>query len=289
MADEKPPHFWKLRETQALLDEVSARGTLIDPEHVREWLSKQRTNPWWALLSEAFDAYRAETLNVELPVEQFREWLAEWGREARRRQHGLMLMTAHRAKGLGFDHVVVLDGDWDRVGDKEDPDAPRRLYYVAMTRARETLTLARQARGTKLVNPLHNEACVLEREAVQLPNPPKELARRYEKLSLADVDIGFAGRQAASAAVHKSISNLASGDSLTLRRGGTAWDLCDEAGAPVGRLAKRFNPPDGMHCISAKVTAVVVWRREWNTDPKYAEATRCDRWEVVVPELVFEA
>ena len=75
--------------------------------------------------------------------DHFIEWLAEWGREVRRRQRGLMLMTAHRAKGLEFDHVVVLDGTWDRVGQGEDTDAPRRLYYVAMTRARQTLTLAR--------------------------------------------------------------------------------------------------------------------------------------------------
>ncbi len=72
--------------------------------------------------------------------------MAEWGREARRRQTGLLL-TAHRAKGLEFDHVVVLGGDWLRSGANEDADATRRLYYVAMTRARKTLALARFARG----------------------------------------------------------------------------------------------------------------------------------------------
>jgi ATP-dependent DNA helicase RecQ len=287
MADEKPPHFWRLRETHALLDEVSKRGSLIDPEHVREWLGKQRDNPWWALLREAFDAYRAETLNAELPVDQFREWLAEWGRDARRRQRGLMLMTAHRAKGLECDHVVVMDGSWDNVGEMEDRDAPRRLYYVAMTRARETLTLARLARGTKLVNLLRNEACALEREPVELPEPPKELARRYEKLALTDVDIGFAGRQVRRAAVHRNIGKLVTGDSLTLFQDRTSLELRDVDGATVGRLAKRFKPPDDMHCIDAKVSAVVVWRREW-TDPEYADAVRCDQWEVVVPEVVFE-
>ena len=288
MADEKPPHFWRLRETQSLLDELSKKGSLIGPEHLGEWLANQRDNPWWSLLREAFDTYRAETLNAELPVDQFREWLAEWGRDARRRQRGMMLLTAHRAKGLEFDHVVVLDGNWDKVGEKEDPDAPRRLYYVAMTRARETLTLARQARGTKLANSLRNEPCALQREPVELPAVPKELARCYEKLSLADVDIGFAGRQGSRAAVHRSIAKLVAGDSLTLYRGDMAWELRDAGGATVGRLAKRFKTPEGMHCISAAVDAVVVWRREWNTDPKYAHATRCDEWEVVVPELVFE-
>ena len=39
--------------------------------------------------------------------------------------------------------MVVLDGSWDRIGRGEDADAARRLYYVAMTRARQTLTLMR--------------------------------------------------------------------------------------------------------------------------------------------------
>ena len=58
-------------------------------------------------------------------------------------------LTAHRAKGLEFDQVVVLDGGWNRIGRAEDADASRRLYYVAMTRARLTLTLDRYREQTR--------------------------------------------------------------------------------------------------------------------------------------------
>ena len=34
---------------------------------------------------------------AEVPVAHFIEWLVEWGRDARRRQRGLLLSTAHRA------------------------------------------------------------------------------------------------------------------------------------------------------------------------------------------------
>ena len=103
--------------------------------------------------------YELETAASETPTAHFIEWLAEWGRDARRRPRGLMLMTAHRAKGLEFDHVVLLDGGWERVGrneDDEDPDASRRLYYVAMTRARQTLTLARLSRPHSFHGELHD-------------------------------------------------------------------------------------------------------------------------------------
>ena len=56
--------------------------------------------------------------------ESFIEWLAERGRDVRRRQRGLLLLTARRAKGLEFDHVVVPDGNWNRLGKNEYGDAP---------------------------------------------------------------------------------------------------------------------------------------------------------------------
>ena len=97
---------------------------------------RAESGPWIDQLREAVAEYELETGGSETSVDHFIEWLAEWGREVRRRQRGLMLLSAHRAKGLEFDHVVVLDGGWDRFGRGEDVDATRRLYYVAMTRAR---------------------------------------------------------------------------------------------------------------------------------------------------------
>ncbi|MCB1739648.1 MAG: AAA family ATPase, partial [Gammaproteobacteria bacterium] len=105
LADETAPHFWRLRETQQLVEWV--RGSverLIDAAEIRGWLAGRESSPWWQILDEAFDEYVHETGGVRMPVEHFLEWLAEWGREVRRRQTGLMLLTAHRAKGLEFDH-----------------------------------------------------------------------------------------------------------------------------------------------------------------------------------------
>ena len=63
-----------------------------------------------------------ETGNAALPIIGFREWLAEWARDNRRRQHGLLLTSVHRAKGLEFDHVAVLDGGWENTSHQEDDD-----------------------------------------------------------------------------------------------------------------------------------------------------------------------
>jgi ATP-dependent DNA helicase RecQ len=42
-----------------------------------------------------------------------------------------------------------------------------------------------------------------------------------------------------------------------------------------------------MRFLSGQVKAVIVRRRE-DSEPEYHAALRCDRWEVVLPELVFE-
>jgi ATP-dependent DNA helicase RecQ len=287
MADEEAPHFWRLRETQAVVEWVRAREiTLVDTGAIGRWLDQQPNGPWWALLREAVEQYTMETGGAELPADHFTEWLAEWGREVRRRQTGLMLLTGHRAKGLEFDHVAVLDGGWDREGKNEDRDAPRRLYYVAMTRARKTLTLARLDGRHALLESLPESPCILHRAPTQLSAPAPELARHFSRLSLGDVDLGFAGRYAPANSVHRAIAELTAGDVLQLTQERERWELVDGTGRTVGRLARTFSPPAGLRCIAASVQAIIMRRRE-DSEPQFRDNIRCDRWEVVVPELVY--
>jgi len=139
-------------ETQALVAWVrEPEQKLLDGASLTRWLAERPRGPWWDLLREAVEQYVADTSGAETPAPHFIEWLAEWGREFRRRQVGVLLLSAHRAKGLEFRHVVVLDGAWDRVGRGEDRDAARRLYYVAMTRAKETLTLLAAADAARSI------------------------------------------------------------------------------------------------------------------------------------------
>lgn len=72
---------------------------------------------------------------------------------------GVRLMTAHRAKGLEFDHVFIvnsIDGVWgnrsrrnlftipviEHARDTGRVEDERRLFYVAMTRARESVSIS---------------------------------------------------------------------------------------------------------------------------------------------------
>ena len=285
MGNEDPPGFWRLRETQALVLWLREQNTVTVTD-IDNWLKTQKTGHWNDLLRQAAGEYAEESGEAEIPVSHFVEWLAEWGREIRRRQRGLLFVTAHGAKGLEFDHVVILDGGWDQPPRNADED--RRLYYVAMTRARKTVALMRFGRSSRLQEALRGNLSVMEREAVALPGEHDEKLRgRRIRPTLKEVHIGFAGYKSASHPLHRSISSLCCGDRLGTRVVNGRWELLDGSGVVVGQLAKKFEPPEGMRCVGAAVFAIVVRDRD-ASDPEYRKNMRCEQWEVIVPELVFE-
>ncbi|OQX05386.1 MAG: helicase [Desulfobulbaceae bacterium A2] len=286
-ADEGAVPFWRLRETQALVDWLRGREDgPLSAEVLHHWLGAGDDGPWWELLREAAVEYELETGGAELPAGHFLDWLAEWGRELRRRQTGLLLLSAHRAKGLEFDHVAVLDGGWERVGRGEDRDAPRRLYYVAMTRARQTLLLARLHGGNPLLDALPPAACLLRRQPAVIPQPPPELFSRIHRAALAEVDLGFAGRSPATHAVHQAIARVRPGDALHLCQTSGHWVLQHAAGAVVGRMAKAFVLPPCM-TVHAVRAAAILRRRCEDAEPAYRALCRCESWEVILPELIL--
>ena len=205
---------WQLRETQALLGWLQERGLpLLTADEVAACLGRQPTGPWHGLLAEAILDYRTERGDGELPVDSFREWLGEWARDNRRRQRGLLLSTVHRAKGLEFDHVVLLDGHWNTLNAGDDRDASRRLYYVAMTRARQTLTLSDIGGNNPFLEELQHNPSVRRRTRPEgMPPAPRQLARNWHQLSLRDVQLSYAGRQDPRHHIHWAISDLKPGD-----------------------------------------------------------------------------
>ncbi len=288
MANEGNLSLWHLRETQALVNWVRGRGPeMLVSADVMDWLDRQPAGQWVELLRQAADEHDIETAGAQVLAASFIEWLAEWARDARRHQDGLLLLTAHRAKGLEFDHVVVLDGGWDRADGNEGRDAERCLYYVAMTRARHTLALARRPGAHPFQDALRDNPSVHWRDPLTLPPETPELARRYRRLTLSDVNLGFAGRKPPDDATHRAIAELAPGDHLRVQPHSARWQLRNYAGVVVGTLARKFTAPTDKRCTGATVLAVATWSRD-RSDPQYRQRLENDSWEVVIPELVFE-
>lgn len=290
MADESAPPLWRLREAQALFDHLEDRqrasgSRLIRSDDIQSWLAEQDGSGWWPTLAEAIGAFAEDTQGAEVPLSVLRDWLAEWGHANRNGQNGVLLLTAHRAKGLEFDHVFVLDGEW-RAGRKEDKDAVRRLYYVAMTRARATLTLALMDGGNEIVDGLVDHPALFRRPSTRWLPAPGPMSFRYFRLGLKDVDLGYAGRYASGSAVHRAIAALRVGESLRYVVDDKGVHIENGSGVTVGRLSKRFVPPTGLVCKEVRVRGLMLWRRS-DSSSEFQSHCRLDAWEVVVPELIF--
>ena len=82
------------------------------------------------------------------------------------------------------------------------------------------------------------------------------------------------------------IAALKVGDILQFSADQRGYALLTQDGITIGRLAQNFKSPTDLRCISARVHAIVVWRKR-DSSSDYVERCKCNRWEVVVPELVF--
>ena len=260
------------------------RARLVRIAAVQLWVARRRrdepANPYWEDVAGCIEEFAAEARAARVTASEMLEALHEAGREAKRSGQlgAIRLMTAHGAKGLEFSHVIIMDcGDWRWTREDE-----RRLLYVGMTRAKETLVLMRAEDG--------RNACLVDLATVSgvlhvLPEPRPvrnpALDRRYVSLGPAEVDLGYAGRKPPSDAVHRHLAQLRVGDALRLH----GRDLETTEGDSIGKLALKVSL-DG-HIRSAHVTGIMVRTKE-RTDAKYLDAIRCDSWEVTLAEVVLD-
>ena len=284
MANESMPSIWRLREMQQFIDAVKREpARSLSVHDLIIFLNAIPSNRWTDLIGEGIAALAKELSSKTMPVPDMVEWLAEWARDVRSEQRGLLLLTAHRSKGLEFDDVVILNGGWDRQSRNEDADAPRRLFYVAMTRARRSLAIMTSGQHP-FVPP--DADWVLRRSAPVISGFTSLPTALYQMPDLKTVDLSWAGRLGSSHASLNAIASARVGDVLQIHRDGDVWMIQDVQGRPLGRMAKSWSPPDGRSFVRGEVGAIVRWRKS-DCQEEFRERIRREVWEVVVPEFVF--
>jgi ATP-dependent DNA helicase RecQ len=284
MANETLPSLWRLREMQAFIRVLLAdRTRLLTIPDLVDVLNAQPQSRWTDLIGEGIGTLARELVEKAAPVPDVVQWFGEWARDARGEQHGLLLLTAHRAKGLEFDHVAILNGGWDRASRNEDSDAPRRLFYVAMTRARSTLAVLTDGPHA-FVRP---EDAILLRQAVVDATALPRARHRYVPPDPKLVDLSFAGRLKPGNPSLTAIAAARPGDPVHLSCDGDRWRIDNAQGLPLVRMSRAFSPPEGAAFLHGEVAAVLTWRRE-DGNEDFGHMLRRDAWEVVLPELVFQ-
>ncbi|TVT56600.1 MAG: RecQ family ATP-dependent DNA helicase [Azoarcus sp. PHD] len=231
---------------------------------------------WRAFFEVACEQLRGEFGACQLAITTLIDWLYDYAREIRQQpKQGLFLGTIHSAKGLEFRHVVLLDGDWTPKADRLEED--RRLYYVGMTRAEETLTLCEFSSGNVFSQSIVGSLTAQEFSGHHDP----ELDIQYQTLSLKDIDIGYPGRFAAEAPIHDAIRRIEPGARLEFEKDGERYAIKSN-GHILGRTSKSFQLElDEPVCE----VAGIVTRFAEDNEKGFQGSTKCARWEIVVPRI----
>jgi len=173
---------------------------------------------------------------------------------------------------------VMLDGGWRT--DMHTTDDERRLYYVGMTRAAQTLTLCEFANCNPFSSTLDAATLAIDWQGEY----KSELRKQYVTLSLSEIDIGYAGRLPENSVIHRNIAKVSVGSPLHLQEDSGRYLLLDAEGSPLGRTAASFKI-DGL--IEACTAAAVVVRYAEDSEEKYRNQSKSRRWEVVLPKLIL--
>ncbi|NJN47594.1 MAG: ATP-dependent helicase, partial [Candidatus Competibacteraceae bacterium] len=297
-ADRQPPVL-RIRENRLFLEALKGKGEALCRATqlialLEELSADQSGNPWWQQWRGILSDWEAESANAELSARQALEFCYETlglQRQERRWGEGLFLSTVHAAKGMEFKHVLIADGGWDRSRSEQTIEEERRLYYVAMSRAQETLCLI-QRRDTRNPFPAQlNGDCLQHRSAA--PDFLEEhtaaiLKRRYAVLGLQDLDIGFAGTRPTTDSVHRLLSELWPGSVLELQEfEGHLYLMCQAA--PIASLSRAAVAVWRERLIRIETIRVLAMIQRYceDGDAKFRSRYRTDAWEVPMVEVIY--
>jgi ATP-dependent DNA helicase RecQ len=255
---------------------------------------ERESNIWWQLIDGFLESYRDETADSMLPVSRMIERLYEFVAEQRREKvvgQGIFMSTIHAAKGTEFAHVFVLDGDWRQPADRPRWEEERRIMYVGMTRAEETLCLLKiQGAANPFLKEIKGKFVIplTYRETVAASDPAE---KTYELLGLNEIYLDYAGRFPQSHPIHGRLAGLSAGQRVFFCRNNATIEVQDRAGSCLARLSsegadkwrKRL-----ANILEVRVAAVLRRSRD-DPDENFQKKIKADNWELPVLEVVCQA
>lgn len=248
-------------------------------------------NVWWRILSVFFDAYRLETADSMLPGSWAIDRLYEFAAEQRRDKvigQGIFMSTIHSAKGMEFPHVFILDGDWHTQTGRDRWEEERRVMYVGMTRAEETLHLMkipvktnpflREIRGN-FVMPLAYQGEV---------DSSYDVNKTYDILGLDEIYMDYAGTYKQTHSIHKQLASVETGHCVSFCRKNERIEIQNGKGTCLARLSKKGVDKwmDRLDQILEVRVLAMLQRNCDDPEGNFQERINAEKWELPVLEVI---
>ena len=276
--------LYRVREIRQTLDFLASQGKGKFPGKRFERMGLMRSrdgrepNAWWDLIVLFFDIYLEESADSMLPISRAIDGLYEFIAEKRREKvigQGIFLSTIHSAKGMEFPHVFILDGDWGRPMEKSRWEEERRVLYVGMTRAEETLRILKTSKNP---NPFLNEIKgdfvipLTHRNPIDVKDHSH---KKYELLGLNEIHL----------------DRLQAGQSVFLREDNGKLGVYDCESRCIAQLSnegadKWRNRLDQI--TDVRVVAMLKRDRD-DPDENFQKWIKADEWELPTIEVVYNS
>lgn len=291
---------FRIREIHTWLLQLNAADQQIwDADRLAERLAEHSDlhagSPWCELLYEAAEEWKTLIGKSKFPVRFMRDFFVEALHEfklERRNAKGIVLANAHRIKGLQFPHVFLLSPNWKSIGHIQDVEEERRLYYVAMTRAEQTLTLFQTDHIRKWLEPLQGTH-ILRRQWT--PNTAQQMRMeavanfRYENIGLDQLFISYAGMRSPETRIHKTLKSLKTGSLLSLVRDDKGLLVRAENGVDVASLSTKGRAlwePRLSQIINVRTKALLT-RYADDAETRLSLPSRTESWEIPIVEVAW--
>ncbi len=291
------PTFTRIRENEKLINYLRENITkemqantllnLLTPKR-----DDEKTNIWTDNLRNLIENWVEETSDTAQPVPDILDYLYETLGDQRRSGNlgkGAFLSTVHSVKGMEFKHIFILADNWQQK-QGASLEEERRLFYVAMSRARESLHLfSLQNINNPHISLLTGEELFIQ--SINLDKRKKLPHVHYEILGMKELYIDYGASKPLSHSIHEELSRLQPGDTLQLEERNKQLELTSK-GITVARLskdaAKRWQTR--LQSIkSAKIIAITVRHRSDIRDDDFVDRCQVESWELPIVELKIEA
>ena len=302
------PWLGRIREFRLLLQHLHQHPTLELPiPELRHRLPHiARAKSFWTLTADQTLALlEDQTGHDPCPVKHILDTLYHAMDDTKRDRmigQGVHVGTVHSAKGLEFPHVIISGGGWPRpygssTQEQAEAEAERRVYYVAMTRAVDTLTLIthrdhRIPYETDLLGqdgqPPGPGLIRLRSGVASGPAPTQHrIPRTYQVLGLQDLYISYAGTHPPKHPIHTALTQLQTGDQVRLKVPPSGRVQIAAANQAVGQLSKAASTTlrdSRAQVEETRILGLVQWTAD-DCAPEYRHWLQTDTWEIPILEI----
>jgi ATP-dependent DNA helicase RecQ len=252
------------------------------------------SNMWWRQIEDLLIAYGEESGDSDLPASWAVDRLYEFTAELRRDRvvgQGIFLGTIHGAKGMEFPHVFILDGGWRKPRNWNRGEEERRVMYVGMTRAGETLCLLKiPPRANPFLNEIRGDFVISLQPKEHLESgAPVDL--QYDLLGLDQIYLDYGGTFPDDHPIHHHLAQLTVGSQVTFRETRTRIKVLDSKNICIAQLSEKGAQRWRGRLDSISEIRVVAMLERGREDPEggFLNRIKAQRWELPVLEVVNRA